>query len=288
MECNERWVQGARVMKILLIHGDRVPWATNHRAVELKKRWSDCETDILLFTDDIGQIDFSTYDIIHCLFSGGISKLRCVIDKYHGRFYGTMASYRSLYGAYEPIDDLISTLRLCRGVVSQNQDLKAKLDALGVKSTYIPNGVDVDVFKSNINIGYVASNNANNDIHKGRLLIAQACKELGVNFTPHLNEYPFHVKPIGEMPRYYSSLSCLVIASESEGCNNPILEAMAMNIPVVATTTGIVPVLEGVHLVERTVESIKQGIRHAVPRIQILEKYTWDIIANQYRGLYVD
>lgn len=88
------------------------------------------------------------------------------------------------------------------------------------------------------------------------------------------------------MPDFYRQIDCLVVASSSEGCNNPTLSALAMNKPVISTKVGIAEELEGVTLVERNVESIKKALRHVSGRIQILEKYTWDIVAAQYHNLY--
>ena len=79
----------------------------------------------------------------------------------------------------------------------------------------------------------------------------------------------------------------MVNASISEGCNNPTLEALAVNKPVISTKVGIVGELEGIILTERNVESIKTALRKVSGRIQILEKYTWKVVAKQYRQLYV-
>ena len=66
--------------------------------------------------------------------------------------------------------------------------------------------------------------------------------ELKTAYSGHAKD----VKPLRAMPKFYKSIDCLVLASRSEGCNNPTLEALAMNKPVISTKVGIAKELEGV------------------------------------------
>ncbi|MDA4847038.1 glycosyltransferase family 4 protein [Hoeflea poritis] len=51
--------------------------------------------------------------------------------------------------------------------------------------------------------------------------------------------------PFAEMPQFYRSIDLLACTSAAEGTPNPVLEAMAMGLPVVSTDVGIVPEVFG-------------------------------------------
>ena len=276
-------------MKILLVHGDDVPWATENRANELKKRWVDDEVDIVEWHK---VPDANSYDVIHVLFSGGISQLKEFISKYRDKTFTTLASQRTLDCVYDSQNDLRDIYRMSKGIVVQNPTLLCNLIAIignehSKKTHYITNGVDERKFNKEFVVGYVGTDQAYHKEYKGFHLVEQACKELGLTLKRTHNAYPDSVIPHDKMPDFYKDIDCLVIPSMGEGCNNPTLEALAMNIPVISTRVGIAEELDGVILVERNVDAIKSALRKLSGRIQILEKYTWDIIARRYHELYV-
>lgn len=277
-------------MKILLIHGDENPWATYNRAQELKKRWAEDEVDIYNY-HALPEPD--KYDVIHVLFSGGMAQIKEYILNNRHKTFTTLASQRTLDCVYDTREDLKKIYESCKGVVCQNPMLANRLlnligDNHKDKLHYIPNGVDEQMFDRKFVVGFVGADQATNPEHKGFHLAKQACEELGLELRRVHNGYPNDVKPHETMPDFYREIDCLIIPSISEGCNNPTLEALAMNKPVISTRCGIADLLEGVILVERNVCSIKGALRKLSGRIQILEKYTWDIIANQYHNLYVE
>ena len=66
-------------MKILLVHNDKYyPWATTRRAQALKREWVKDKVDIVHFNDIL---DGKDYDVIHFLYSGGISKTIVTIQE---------------------------------------------------------------------------------------------------------------------------------------------------------------------------------------------------------------
>lgn len=231
--------------------------------------------------------DGKNFDVIHFLYSGAIGWSKDYILANKDKVFTTLASERTLSGYYNRISTLVEIYKNTRCCVAHNPTLEKKLKQLIKQNNvvYIPNGVDETQFKRKFVVGFVGAEMDKSD-HKGLKLVTQACKELGLElkeaFNPKQNKY----LPLSKMPAFYRSIDCLVLASVSEGCNNPTLEALAMNKPVISTNVGIASELEGVTLVDRDVESIKQALRKASGRLQILENYTWDSVAKRYRQLY--
>ncbi len=267
-------------MKILIIHADKFPWATFYRAEALKKQWSNDWVDIV---DRWHLPDGKEYDVIHILFSGGISKIKTFILANRNKTFTSLSSQRTLDGRFDRLDDLIEIYQKTVCCVCHNPELSEKLKELIIQynMVYIPNGVDEMLFRRKFIVGFVGINDGHD--HKGLKLIKQACEELKLELRVIKKG-----KTQDEVRDFYKEIDCLALASLSEGCNNPTLEVLAMNKPVISTRVGIAEELEGVILVERNVESIKKELRKLSGRIQILEKYTWKIIAQKYRNLYVE
>lgn len=268
-------------MKILLVHNDKYPWAATFRAEALKKEWVEDDVDIVHYSN---LPDGDKYDVIHFLYSGGISKSKDYILKNKDKVFTTLASQRTLDLLFDKLDTLIDIYKNSVCCVAQNPILTDKLKTLIGKDNvvYIPNGVDETTFNCHRSfvVGCVTSKQDYRD-HKGLNLVKQACVELNLELMIATKA------KYDTMPDFYREIDCLVNASISEGCNNPTLEALAMNIPVISTNVGIVEELKGITIVERNVESIKDALRNTNRRAQILEKYTWKKIAKQYRNLYV-
>ena len=265
-------------MKILLVHYDKHPWATTRRAQALKREWVEDRVDIAHYNDIPNG---NKYDVIHFLYSGGISKARDYILEHKSKVFTTLASQRTLdlyFDKLEPLKEIYKQTICC---ICQNPTLVDKLKVLIEQDNmvYVPNGVDEKKFNQEFVVGCVAAKQDHRD-HKGINLIEQACKELNLKLMI-ATTVSFNV-----MSDFYRRVDCIVNASISEGCNNPTLEVLAMNIPVISTKVGIVEELEGITIVERNVKSIKDALRNINRRAQILEKYTWKIIANEYRELY--
>jgi len=271
-------------MKILLVHGDINPWATHNRALEMKRQWVDDEVDIMNCSQELKD----DYDAIHILFSGGMRAIKEFIVR--NKAFTTVASQRTLDLVYDNIKILTEIYQSSKKIVVQNPMLKTRLmemiDLDEDKIVYIPNGIDEKMFKREFVVGFVGSEQSGNQEYKGFKLVEQACNDLGLALRRVYNGYPQNVIPLDEMPKFYEKIDCLVIPSKGEGCNNPTLEALAMNKPVISTDVGIAKRLDGVILVKRDVKSIKKALRKLSGRIQILEKYTWDIVCKQYRDLY--
>jgi len=254
-------------------------WADVFRAEQFKKEWKNDEVDIV---NRWNLPDGDKYDVIHFLYSGALTKTKEYILKYKDKVFTSLVSQRSLDGMFDDKDGLLEIFKATQCCVCQNLGLQAQLKAFGVdNSVYIPNGVDEALFDRKFVAGFVGAKDSNE--HKGLHLVEKACDDLGIELKKAHEHHYTHE----DMPNFYKEIDCLLIPSLSEGCNNPTLEALAMNKPVISTDVGIAKELEGVTIVERDVESIKQALRKLSGRIQILEKYTWSNIAKQYHELYV-
>ena len=265
--------------KILLVHHDIKPWASYNRAQALKKQWTNDEVDIA-YCKELPNGD--KYDVIHFLYSGGLSKRKDYILRHKEKVFTTLASHRTLESRWDKMDDLIEIYDKTICCVCHNAVLAGKLREWvdWHKVEYIPNGVDEKMFNRKFVVGFVGAKQGKDD-HKGVDIIKLACSKLGLEFK-EANNIPYE-----EMPEFYKSIDCLVIASLSEGCNNPILEALAMNKPVISTRTGIANELKSVITVGRNADEIAEVLKKMSSRIEILEKYTWEKIAQRYYQFYL-
>jgi hypothetical protein len=142
---------------------------------------------------------------------------------------------------------------------------------------YIPNGIFEQFVPDHpFVVGFAGKANE----YKGFHLIEEACKRAGAIFLPATGE----IAP-EEMIRYYKSIDLYVCASENEGHSTPVMECLAMNKPVITVDVGL-PSTLNVHKVERTIESIQQGIERFYTWPQVKE-FTWDNTAKKFYDLYM-
>jgi len=269
-------------LKILLVHNNLMRWADTFRAEEFKKYWTDDEVDIASAMKPLP--DGDKYDVIHFLYSGGLTDSAEYILKHKDKVFTSLASQRTFKSSHNDEEALTDIYKETQCCVCQNKNLLMRLKKLvpQVKAVFIPNGVDTELFNRKFVAGFVGAKGSNE--HKGLHLAQQACDELGIELKKaHEHDYTHE-----EMPKFYEQIDCLILPSKSEGCNNPTMEALAMNKPVISAIIGIALDLEGVFTVDRNVESIKEALRKLSGRIQIMEKYKWSDIAKQYRELYVE
>ncbi|MEK7113096.1 MAG: hypothetical protein AAB875_07340, partial [Patescibacteria group bacterium] len=132
-------------MKILLVHADKTPWATQRRAEALKREWVNDEVDIAYFKD---LPDGEPYDVIHFLFSGGIGKCKDYILKHKDKVFTSLASQRTLDGYFDTKETLREIFLSSVACVCQNPRLLTAYHTLtdSDNAVYIPNGVDTDQF----------------------------------------------------------------------------------------------------------------------------------------------
>ena len=109
--------------------------------------------------------------------------------------------------------------------------------------------------------------------HKGlHTVIKPALEQLGNEGAPVVGRFADSSTgrtSLKEMVHYYNSIDVYVCASDIEGTPNPVLEAMACGVPVIATDVGIVPQVFGplqqkLILEERSVPALKRKIEMLV------------------------
>lgn len=265
--------------KILLVNNNLMRWADTFRAEEFKKHWTEDEVDIVSALKPLPNGD--KYDVIHFLYSGGLTKSKDWILKYKDKVFTSLASERTFKSSHNNQEDLREIYENTKCCVCQNPGLVERLKQFApkAKSVFIPNGVDTELFNHKIVVGFVGASHSYE--HKGLPIVQQACEELGIELKiVHEHDYTHE-----QMPEFYKRIDCLAIPSLSEGCNNPTLEALAMNVPVISTDVGIAKIL-GCVIINRDVESLKTALLNLNRRFLILKDYTWAKIASQYRQLY--
>ncbi len=144
-------------------------------------------------------------------------------------------------------------------------------------SVYVPDGIFEQFQPSKFVVGYAGLPNE----YKGFHLIKQACEELGVEIKAATG----YLKP-EEMVDFYKSINLYVCASVAEGHSTPVMECLAMNIPVATLKVGLPSILNIHFIEERTVKSIKRTISKFYTSPQVLPIYSWENIIPQIKKLY--
>jgi glycosyltransferase involved in cell wall biosynthesis len=162
--------------------------------------------------------------------------------------------------------------------------LNAGLEAEFPGSHRIPDGVDDRFFRRPV-VGFAGKP----DAYKGYPLVVEACKRLGLE----LRTATGNVAP-EDMPSWYRSIDVLVCASEAEGTGLPVLEALAMGVPVISSRVGEAWLsnVNGPHWYFRNsaneiVEAIVAVLGKRADTMGQLERYCWPNLAPEYEGLFV-
>jgi len=144
-------------------------------------------------------------------------------------------------------------------------------------ATYIPDAIADHMFKP-LTVGMQLADNEPNKHYKGYYLVKEACEILGAKFTPALGN-------VTDMPAWYDSIDVYVCASENEGFNTGVAEALARNKPVISTAVGVTKAFPSVHFVERTTDSILAALRE-YETTSLVKPLSWGNISKQFKELY--
>ncbi len=129
----------------------------------------------------------------------------------------------------------------------------------------------------------------------------QELKEEGYDIELNLADRNIKKIPQEEMPKFYNTLSIYVCVSKNEGTPLPVLEAMAMGIPVISTNVGIVKEAFGErqqkYIISRNKEALKDKIKELLnnksefkdlseENLEQIKLWDWKIIAKGYKEFF--
>lgn len=262
-------------MKILILP-DGQNWVVDRNCEALVKSLPDIEFTVIPYTRVITEqlinlaVSFD-FDLVH-YFNWDIKRHKHALDVVKTPWLFSIRSHR-----YSP---LVTTYIGRPHTYFHVVNLDLIKDFPG--AYYIPNGIfDQFVPDHEFTVGYAGHTSEVARKYDGYYLIKRACADVGVQFKPALGEIPPE-----KMPEYYKSLDLYVCASEAEGFSTPVMECLAMNVPVISVDTGEARQwLPVEHIINRSVDDISRGIRMFYTQVP-LGNYRWDKLAPQYREMY--
>jgi len=280
--------------KLLNIVGNNKGWAVPNRAKNLSVYLKEY-FEIATYFDWNLPRDFSKFDVIHMhhpVLSDQVNLISCI--------WGfELTSERVL-----PKVEKFELFKKAHFVIAKNSKLFDLAHGRCRKLFYIPNGVDTKLFMPLVfRVGWVGNDSSSAAYAelKGTNLIKKACDLLNsdlkgvarVEFVRDPSRYP-KIFSQEDVAKFYRSLDVFVLASKSEGSSNVVLEALSIGIPVVTTKIGNWDEFVNsdlVVLVERDIESIKEGIKQVLnKKIQrryiMIKKFDWSVQAEKYISLY--
>ena len=175
---------------------------------------------------------------------------------------------------------------------------------------YIPENLDRFKNIETVRIGWTGNSKfkdseGDSDMKGVEGIIKPAIEELqreGYSVELNLADRNIKMIPQEEMPKFYNSIDLYVCASKTEGTPLPIIEAMAMGVPVISTDVGIVSEAVGecnkkYILKERTKEDLKNAIKSIIKKkqdfeeiskenIEKVKQWDWKVIAQQYKEFF--
>lgn len=222
----------------------------------------------------------SYYDLVHLFFTAGVDRFYNLVKNHPEKFVITAVNERSFLDSYgiTSLPHLEYMVQSCNVATSLSEHIAKRY---GIK--YIPNGIDFDMFSRERRavVGFIGTASDN----KGYFDLKKVCEELKLNLLSIC--YDEKNLPQEQMFDIYRKMDVFVHPSKSEGCSNVVLEALAMNIPVITTKTGMWKDLERfVTFIEPSYVSIKEALLKYSPREYLRENYDWKNICKEYEKLY--
>lgn len=282
------------------------------------------------------------YDLVHCLWRGliscldnqftreYISNLGLTFEQFNMEYLSKVNLTTSVYDHNFLTND---TMYLTENFIKYVKDytvsssclmnIYENLELNKKPSVVISDGVDLNKFTpknlqrfDNIDdrkivIGWVGNSkfldSENDEDLKGlRKIIIPVLNELiqekqpiEIKFADRNQKYIPH----SEMPNYYDSIDIYICASKTEGTPNPVLESMAMGIPIISTDVGIVRDAFGEKqskfiLEERNQKCLKSKLLELInnrklfeelskENIQQIKAWSWENKCKQYKEFLI-
>lgn len=202
------------------------------------------------------------------------------------------------------IDQSIEYAQDALACIVQCNKAKDEAAAAGIKNIHvIPNGVDVDHFKpldapGKYDIGFAGNNDGDRVFLKGSEFVKEACEKTGKSYVEVTKKNRLSYD---EMPGFYNSIKIYAQPSNSEGCSNSVMEALASGIPcLICEGVGYhgenCTEEDGVFFVERFPMSIVRTMSKLLDNPELYKmarlgalsfawKHAWPIIAQKHKSL---
>lgn len=291
-------------MKILLLPDRLDNWSAHNRTKRLQQYITQHEVDIKAgeYVNLTDYETFMSYDVVHFNYSSHFGKHRSLIERtlnHENRpvLIGSVIGHRWHAAADDHEQNVqtretIETMRLMDHVTAQTPELHERLIANGIThSTMIPNGVDRNIFpyKRILVVGHVGPlfEKPVGD-YKGGNITREACEQLNLMFSvpgcyggPSRGPKTPGQRGQDKMVDWYKTIDVLCQPSSGEGCSNPIMECLAMNIRIICTQEAITPDLwPYVILCKRTIDDVMEKLDTSflVPH--------WYEVAQRFRRMY--
>ncbi|MEE4603756.1 MAG: glycosyltransferase [Desulfobacteraceae bacterium] len=230
-----------------------------------------------------GLIQREPFDLVHGHFSysGWIGALQAKVPSVVSFMGSDLLGKRNDNGYLRPIGMLDTALSFLLtyfvdGIIVKSFEMARRISTKRPLMV-IPNGVDFNTFKplpkekckkiighenTCPTILFIGKKSCSN---KGYVLVKEAVQMLAQELHCELlvvQEVPHH-----DIPLYMNASDVLILASQYEGSPNVVKEALACNLPVVATDVGdvreILKGISGCRIVHRSPKSIAKGIHAA-------------------------
>lgn len=267
-------------MKILLAPDTLDNWAGHNRCKAIQKYLPEYEFEICPapYNQSIFIPKCKDFDVIHWNFTCDLEpQYYDFVMKNAKKSVITIVNERSILLLQVNVSRFEEMIRACTST-----SVGKKIASI-YQIEYIPNGIDFDIFNNpkKIRVGYAGSKVS----YKGYYELEHICNELG--FTLDALFYADKkTRSHEQMQEWFKTLDVFIHPSHTEGCSNVVLEALACNVPVITTKTGIWEEFVGYVVFYDTLEELKMLLSTLDSRKLIMERFDWKQIVQKYKAVY--
>jgi glycosyltransferase involved in cell wall biosynthesis len=300
-----------RAKRILLV-ADEPGWIFERHCQELKKRLTEFDIEIAFRRANIPK-KAENFDLVYVLdpmpmtyppADKTIIGLRCQF-LYEDHPNGAKGLYKYGFpGRCVSIRDKCSIFH----VVNKSQMEAFKDIVVDQPLVLAQHGVDTDLFNpsnyfpadKSFGTSIKVSTSGRGSRNKGFGIVKEVCDSMD-GVTNVSAQFGNQKRTKEQMPEFYAGVDVHVCMSKSEGLNNPLLEAGAMGVPIVATKTGAAAELikdgHNGFLIDRNANALKEALAQLQVghnrrmlgdsiRKTVLKDWSWDVRIEDYRNMF--